>query len=229
MLGDRAMGLGGWGVRIEGSVSRGYEAVVDALAECGAGVAVAAFVGGRLVVDAWSADLSGESLVCTWSAIKPITGACLLLLVERGLIALDDPVVSVWPELGDGRLLVRHLLTHTAGRVTVPDVALVDWNRSVAALRGWSRTGRRGMWSASTPRLSVIWSARSFVASTAGPSDRFWAPSTLDPSASTSTSVSMTSTWPESLRLWGWIARGGRRHAASRDRCVIGRWGRGST
>jgi CubicO group peptidase (beta-lactamase class C family) len=121
-------------VRIEGSVSQGYEAVVDALAECGAGVTVAAFVDGRLVVDAWSVDLSGESLVCTWSAIKPITGACLLVLVERGVIALDDPVVSVWPEVGDGRLLVRHLLTHTAGRVTVPDVALVDWERSVAAL-----------------------------------------------------------------------------------------------
>jgi CubicO group peptidase (beta-lactamase class C family) len=81
-----------------------------------------------------SRDLSGESLVCTWSAIKPVTGACLLLLVERGLIALEDPVVSIWPELGDRRLLVRHLLTHTAGRVTVPAVPLVDWDRSVAAL-----------------------------------------------------------------------------------------------
>jgi len=123
-------------VRIDGSVVEGYEAVVDALARCGPGVAVAAFVGGRRVVDVWTGDLCGESLVCTWSAIKPVTGACLLLLVDRGRIDLDDPLVSVWPELRDDRLLVRHLLTHTAGRVTVPDVPLIDWERSVAALAG---------------------------------------------------------------------------------------------
>jgi CubicO group peptidase (beta-lactamase class C family) len=82
----------------------------------------------------WTDDLSEESLLCTWSAVKPVTGACLLTLVEGGRIGLDDPVVSVWPELADDRLLVRHLLTHTAGRVTVPAVALTDWDRSVEAL-----------------------------------------------------------------------------------------------
>ena len=40
----------------------------------------------------------------------------------------------MWPQLDDERLLIRHLLTHTAGRVTVPDVSLIDWDRSVAAL-----------------------------------------------------------------------------------------------
>jgi CubicO group peptidase (beta-lactamase class C family) len=97
-------------------------------------VAVAAFVAGRRVVDVWTDDLSEESLLCTWSAVKPVTGACLLTLVERGRIGLDDPVVSVWPELADDRLLVRHLLTHAAGRVTVPAVALTDWDGSVRAL-----------------------------------------------------------------------------------------------
>jgi CubicO group peptidase (beta-lactamase class C family) len=121
-------------VRVEGTVSPGYEPVADAVAGCGPGVAVAAFVEGRLAIDVWSDDLAAESLLCTWSAIKPVTGACLLLLVERGLIALDDPVVSTWPEVGDARLLIRHLLTHTAGRVTVPTVALTDWEASVAAL-----------------------------------------------------------------------------------------------
>ena len=121
-------------MRVDGSVANGYEVVVDALAGCGSGVAVAAFVDGRRVVDVWTGDLFGDSLVCTWSAIKPVAGACLLLLVDRGRIGFDDPVVSTWPELGDDRLLVRHLLTHTAGRVTVPDVPLVDWDRSVAAL-----------------------------------------------------------------------------------------------
>jgi CubicO group peptidase (beta-lactamase class C family) len=121
-------------MHVYGSVETGYAAVADALAGCGPGVATAAFVGGRRVVDIWTGDLVEDSLICTWSAIKPVTGACLLLLVDRGLVALDDPVVASWPELGDDRLLIRHLLTHTAGRVTVPDVPLVDWDRSVAAL-----------------------------------------------------------------------------------------------
>jgi CubicO group peptidase (beta-lactamase class C family) len=82
----------------------------------------------------WSTDLSCDSLVCAWSAMKPVVGPCLLWLVERGRIGLDDPVAATWPELGDDRLLVRHLLTHTAGLVTVPNAPLVDWDRSVAEL-----------------------------------------------------------------------------------------------
>jgi CubicO group peptidase (beta-lactamase class C family) len=123
-------------VGIEGSVAAGFEVVVDAVAGCGSGVAVAAFVDGRPVVDVWTSDLRSDSLICTWSAMKPVAGACLLLLVDRGRIELDDPVNNIWPELGDDRLLVRHLLTHTAGRVTVPEVPLVDWDRSVAELAG---------------------------------------------------------------------------------------------
>ena len=66
--------------------------------------------------------------------MKPITGSCLLRLVEMGALSVDDPVVSVWPELDDERLLIRHLLSHTAGRVSLPDVPMTDWERSIAAL-----------------------------------------------------------------------------------------------
>jgi|SRR5215217_2643595 len=121
-------------MRVDGTVARGYDAVADAVAGCGPGVTVAAFVDGRPVVDVWTDDLIERSLLCTWSAVKPITGSCLLLLVERGAISLDDQVLSVWPELDDDRLLIRHLLSHTAGRVSVPDVPLTDWDRSTAAL-----------------------------------------------------------------------------------------------
>jgi CubicO group peptidase (beta-lactamase class C family) len=121
-------------VRIEGTVAPGYETVVAAVEQCGPGVTVAAFVDGQAVVDVWTDDLTARSLLCTWSVVKPITGSCLLLLVERGAIALDDPAVLVWPELGDERILIRHLLSHTAGRVSVPDVPLTDWARSTAAI-----------------------------------------------------------------------------------------------
>jgi CubicO group peptidase (beta-lactamase class C family) len=121
-------------VDVEGTVAPGYEAVVDAVAGCGPGVTVAAIVDGQPVVDVWTADLTERSLLCTWSAVKPITGSCLLRLVDEGTIALDDPVSSVWPELGDERLLIRHVLSHTAGRISLPDVPLTDWDGSIAAL-----------------------------------------------------------------------------------------------
>ena len=121
-------------VEVEGRVAAGFEAVAEAVARCGPGVAVAAIVDGRTVVDVWTADLAERSLLCTWSVVKPITGTCLLLLFERGVVALDDPVVAIWPELGDDRLLVRHLLSHTAGRVSTPDVPLTDRVASTAAL-----------------------------------------------------------------------------------------------
>ena len=97
-------------------------------------MAIAAIVDGRVVVDATTEGLSSHDLVHTWSAIKPVTGACVLALVDRGRLDLDQPVASVWPELGDERLLVRHVLTHAAGRITCPDADLTDWDAAIAAL-----------------------------------------------------------------------------------------------
>ncbi len=119
---------------MQGRVEPGFEAVVAAVAACGPGVMVAAILDGVAVADLWTDGLAEHSLVCTWSSIKPITGACLLLLEERGQIGLDDPVVSVWPEVGDERMLVRHVLSHTAGRIAVPRAPLTDWPGSTAAL-----------------------------------------------------------------------------------------------
>lgn len=119
---------------VRGTVAQGFEGVAEAVAACGSGVTVAAVLDGETVVDVWTDDLAEDSLVCTWSSVKPVTGACLLLLVDRGLIQLDDPVVSVWPDIGDERMLVRHALTHTAGRITVPNAPLTDWTASTAAL-----------------------------------------------------------------------------------------------
>lgn len=56
------------------------------------------------------------------SVTKPIVAATALALIERGKLSLDDTVAhhlpDFRPKLGDGRapdILVRHLLTHTAG------------------------------------------------------------------------------------------------------------------
>lgn len=104
------------------------------MATCGDGVAVAAIVDGRVVVDATTSGLTPDHLVHTWSAIKPVAGACVLALVQRRRLELDQPVTSVWPELGDDRLLVRHVLIHAAGRIACPDSDLTDWHATTTAL-----------------------------------------------------------------------------------------------
>jgi CubicO group peptidase (beta-lactamase class C family) len=51
------------------------------------------------------------------SVTKQITAACVMLLVEEGKVALDDPVSKYIPESPDAwrGVTVRHLLTHTSG------------------------------------------------------------------------------------------------------------------
>lgn len=53
------------------------------------------------------------------SMTKPLaTAASLMVLAERGAIALDDPVARTIPEFaknGKGSITLRHLLTHTSG------------------------------------------------------------------------------------------------------------------
>ncbi len=56
------------------------------------------------------------------SISKPVNAVALMLLVERGLVSLDDPAAKYLPELkgGDrGLIRVKDLLTHTSG---LPDM-----------------------------------------------------------------------------------------------------------
>lgn len=56
------------------------------------------------------------------SISKPVNAVALMLLVERGLVSLDDPASYYLPELKGGdraRIRVRDLLTHTSG---LPDM-----------------------------------------------------------------------------------------------------------
>ncbi|MGE3275980.1 MAG: serine hydrolase domain-containing protein [Vicinamibacterales bacterium] len=52
------------------------------------------------------------------SISKPITATAVMQLVERGRVALDDPIqkyVPSFPSKGEQRITIRHLLTHTSG------------------------------------------------------------------------------------------------------------------
>ncbi|MFD7096552.1 serine hydrolase domain-containing protein, partial [Streptomyces xanthophaeus] len=116
---------------IQGVVAEGFEPVRDAFVRNfevlgDRGAAVAVYRDGRKVVDLWGGtkDAYGteagtrDTAQIVRSATKGVAAAVPLLLHQRGLLDLDAPVASYWPEFkagGKDRTLVRDLLAHRAG------------------------------------------------------------------------------------------------------------------
>ena len=118
-------------VDISGRCEPGFEAVKDAFApnfeqngDVGASCAVA--LHGELVVDLWGGTLDVEgttpwdedTIINVFSTTKTMSCLSLLVLASRGLVDVDAPVARYWPEFeqnGKDGVLVRHLLSHTAG------------------------------------------------------------------------------------------------------------------
>ena len=90
------------------------------------GSAVSLVVGGEKVVDVWGGwfdvgrerEWEQETLVCMMSVAKGITAIAFNMLIDRGIVDLDEPVATYWPEFaanGKAGLPVRYLLDHRAG------------------------------------------------------------------------------------------------------------------
>jgi CubicO group peptidase (beta-lactamase class C family) len=83
----------------------------------------------------WTAD----TLVNVYSVGKPLIALAVVMLIERGRIALDDPMSRHWSEFTAGAS-VRQVLTHTAGLPTFPvprdASAWADWDLLCADLAG---------------------------------------------------------------------------------------------
>lgn len=131
---------------IDGFVAPGYEPVRDAFAaQLPGGSALAVRRHGELVVDlreGWSdaaqtRPWTAETLVNVYSVGKPVIALAVLLLVDRGLVGLDDPIARHWPRFTTDAS-VRHLLTHTAGLPFFPvprqSSAWLDWDLLCADL-----------------------------------------------------------------------------------------------
>jgi CubicO group peptidase (beta-lactamase class C family) len=145
-------------VTIHGRVEGGYEAVREAFAENFArhddvGAACTVFRDGRPVVDVWGglADhvaqrpWAEDTVQVVFSATKGLTAACVNLLVERGRLALDEPIATYWPEFGAGGkqdIPLRWALCHKAGLAAVEgDLTLAEvlaWDPVVAAIAAQS-------------------------------------------------------------------------------------------
>lgn len=135
---------------IQGAYDDLFTAVPEALAallDAGdVGASVAVFVDGEPVVDVWGGFADADrtipwqhdTIAGVWSVTKTMTALSALILADRGELDLDAPVARYWPEFaaeGKDRVLVRHLLSHTAG--------LPDWDGTVEELYDWpSATAR---------------------------------------------------------------------------------------
>ncbi len=146
-------------VDISGTCDGGFEAVKDAFAQNfevfgDVGASCAVVHRGELVVDLWGGTVDEEgtapweqdTIINVFSTTKTMSCLALLTLVSRGLVDVDAPVDTYWPEFGaagkgaqdEHPVLVRHLLSHTAGlpgwdqRLDSTD--LYDWAKVTALL-----------------------------------------------------------------------------------------------
>jgi CubicO group peptidase (beta-lactamase class C family) len=138
--------------QIHGHCDPAFGAVREAFAdnfterqEVGASVAVC--VGGTLVVDLWGGDAregvawDRDTIVDVFSVGKAMVALALLVLVDRGAVAFDDPVARHWPEFAardKESVTVAQLLSHQGGLPGIahplPAGAMYDWGAMTAAL-----------------------------------------------------------------------------------------------
>ena len=98
-------------------------ALATSLDKDGGGASVAVFLDGEPVVDLWGGYTDADrttpwgrdTITNVWSTTKTMTALCALVLADRGEIDLDAPVARYWPEFAAKGVLVRHVLSHTAG------------------------------------------------------------------------------------------------------------------
>jgi CubicO group peptidase (beta-lactamase class C family) len=113
------------------------------------GAAYAIEINGELAVDLWGGyrDLARtkpwavDTLVPVASTSKVVTAIATLMLWDRGLIDIDKPIATYWPEFaqnGKGAITPRQVLVHRSGvpgfgrAITLDEV--LDWDRLITIL-----------------------------------------------------------------------------------------------
>ncbi|MFI7453628.1 serine hydrolase domain-containing protein [Nonomuraea sp. NPDC049714] len=117
------------GTDVHGTVADGFEQVREAFAATVAeqdgqvGAQLTAYAHGRQVVDLWAGDeVSGDTLTGVYSATKGAATLVTALLVQEGVLGLDEPVARRWPEFaaaGKDTITLRDVLTHRSGVIGV--------------------------------------------------------------------------------------------------------------
>jgi CubicO group peptidase (beta-lactamase class C family) len=139
---------------VHGHADARFDKVAEALTEelasgSEVGAAIAIDVDGDSVLDVWGGHTDAaktvpwgeDTIINVWSSTKTVTSLAALMLADRGLLDLDAPVATYWPEFaanGKQDVLVRHLLSHTSGvagwqePMAIDD--LFDWDKATSML-----------------------------------------------------------------------------------------------
>ena len=159
-------------MEISGLCDERFTPVRDAFAanfknglEVGASVAVT--LDGKPVVDLWGGEAvqgkaawQEDTIVNVYSTTKTMAATSILVAVDRGLLDLDAPVASYWPEFsqnGKEDVLVRHVMSHSAGLSgfdpPIEKSQIYDWDGIVAGLaaqKPWWTPGKESGYHAIT-------------------------------------------------------------------------------
>jgi len=139
---------------VHGHIDPRFDKVAEALGEeinSGAevGAAIAVDIDGESVLDIWGGHADAaksmpwreDTIVNVWSSTKTVTSLAALMLADRGLLDLDEPVATYWPEFaanGKRKVLVRHILSHTSGvagwQQSMATKDLFDWDVATSRL-----------------------------------------------------------------------------------------------
>ena len=129
-------------VAAEGFVAPGYEAVATEFernftARQDVGAGFAAMHQGRMIVDLWGGDAAPgapwreDTLQVIFSGTKGLVAACVLKLIEKGELELNDKVAKYWPEFaqhGKETVRIRHIVSHGSGLPGITtDLREADW------------------------------------------------------------------------------------------------------
>ncbi len=138
------------------------QALLDELTASGEeiGLQAAAYLDGRLVVNAWSGTanlstgrpLAGDTLIQSMSTGKGVAATAVHVLVDRGVLAYDDPVARYWPEYGTHgkeRTTLAHVLTHSAGVPHLPEDITPAVLADLETVGGWL-AGQEPVWEPGT-------------------------------------------------------------------------------
>ncbi len=139
---------------VHGHIGPRFDKIAGALAdELGSGAevgaAIAVDVDGESVLDIWGGHVDAaktvewgeDTIINVWSSTKTVTSLAALMVADRGVLDIDAPVATYWPEFaanGKENVLVRHLLSHTSGvagwqdPMTVED--LYDFEKAASRL-----------------------------------------------------------------------------------------------
>lgn len=139
---------------VHGTCETAFEPVRDALVEQldadeELGASIFINLDGRPVVDVWGGHRDSarttpwtqDTITNVWSSTKTVSALATLMLVDRGLLDVHEPVATYWPEFaanGKEGVELRHLLSHTSGvsgwEAPVSYADIYDWDSSVARL-----------------------------------------------------------------------------------------------